>query len=405
MKKHNPETWNDSHLWDRMMLAPSMDSKSEISANSIGIMPLMKKLLESKAGHLTEFHVEGHIKKEELQLPQEPELLAKQDYGKKYLDWLHELGGRLIYKHISDGEGSTLAICLWQDTIVEFNLSGTWMSFSGLSHQESFIRELVESLKSQWKPTSPEGTVYAIMSQNNRLSLGSIGNAGISLVEGNYHPMVLEDYKFVIKDLRSSVPSGRIVVMKGKPGTGKTHLIRAMTLEVADAMFVLVSPEMVPSLSGPELLPLLLQYKSGTGPIILLLEDADKCLVARDSGNINSIQALLNLGDGILGSLLDLRIVATTNADQLEMEPAMMRPGRLSKMLDVGSLDLPTAQKIFTRLLPSSPFPVEINESVRLNDFQMTLAEVYALARKCGWEPDVRKIEATPQSRADEDYN
>lgn len=184
MKKHNPETWNDSHLWDRMMLAPSMDSKSEISANSIGIMPLMKKLLESKVGHLTEFHVEGHIKKEELQLPQDKELLAKQDYGKKYLDWLHELGGRLIYKHISDGDGSTLAICLWQDTIVEFNLSGTWMSFNGFSHQESFVREMMKSLESQWKPTSPEGTVYAIMSQSNRLSLGSLGNAGIPLVGG-----------------------------------------------------------------------------------------------------------------------------------------------------------------------------------------------------------------------------
>lgn len=383
MKKHSPDSWNDSHLWDKMTLAPSMDNKSEISANSIGIMPLMKKLLESKVGYLTEFRVEGHIKKEELQLPQDAELLAKQDYGKKYLDWLHELGGRLIYKHVGDGEGSTNAIFLWQDSIVEFNLAGTWMYVTGFSHQDSFAREVLESLKSQWKPTTVAGTVYAIMSQNNRLSLGSIGNAGTPLVEGNYHPKVLEDYKFVIKDLRSSVPSGRIVVMKGKPGTGKTHLIRAMTLEVPDAMFVLVSPEMVPSLSGPELLPLLLQYKSGTGPIILLLEDADKCLVARDTANINSIQALLNLGDGILGSLLDLRIVATTNAEELEMEKAMMRPGRLSKMLDVGPLDPETVRNIFQRLCPNKDITNE----------ERTLAEVYALARKYGWEPEVRKVE------------
>ncbi len=397
MSKHSPETWNDSHLWDRMTLAPSMDSKSEISANSIGIMPLMKKMLESKVGHLTEFYAEGHVKKEELQLPQDKELLAKQDHGKKYLDWLHELGGRLIYKHISDGQGSTVAIFLWQDSIVEFNVAGTWMSFSGFSHQESFVRGMLKSLESQWKPTTVAGTVYAIMSQNSRLSMGSIGNAGIPVVEGNYHPEVMKGYKFIVKDLQSSAPSGRIVVMKGKPGTGKTHLIRAMTLEVPDAMFVLVSPEMVPSLSGPELLPLLLQYKSGEGPIVLLLEDADKCLVARDTDNINSIQALLNLSDGILGSLLDLRIVATTNADELEMEPAMMRPGRLSKMLDVGPLDAETAWNIFKRLLPDNDPPGELAQEVAI-----TLAEVYALARKYGWEPEVRKVEEkTPDPNED----
>ena len=386
MNKHSPETWNDSHLWDRMTLAPSMDGKGEISAKSIGIMPLMKKLLESKTGHLTEFYVEGHIKKE-----------GSVDYGKKYLNWLTELGGRLIYNNINDGD-DTNAIFLWQGAIVEFNLAGTWMSVSGQALSESFTREIIKYLEAEWKPTTVAGTVYAIMSQNNHLSLSSIGNAGIPLVEGNYHPKVLEDYKFVIKDLRSSVPSGRIVVMKGKPGTGKTHLIRAMTLEVPDAMFVLVSPEMVPNLSGPQLLPLLLQYKNGTGPIVLLLEDADKCLVARDTENINSIQALLNLGDGILGSLLDLRIVATTNAEELEMEKAMMRPGRLSKMLDVGPLDAETAWNIFKRLLPDNDPPDELAQEVA-----MTLAETYALARKYGWEPEIRKVEEKTTD-PDKDY-
>jgi len=163
-----------------------------------------------------------------------------------------------------------------------------------------------------------------------------------------------------------------------------------MLLEVPDAMFVLISPEMITSLGGPELLPLLMQYRgSSTGPIILILEDADKCLVSRDENNMNAIQALLNLGDGILGSMLDLRIVATTNAAELHLEEAIMRPGRLSKMLEVGGLDHSTACNVFKRLLPNIALPIELDDG---DNFKMSLAETYSLARKNGWEPAVREI-------------
>jgi AAA family ATPase len=188
--------------------------------------------------------------------------------------------------------------------------------------------------------------------------------------------------------------------MRGSPGTGKTHLIRAMLLEVPDAMFVLISPEMVTNLAGPELLPVLLQNRGcATGPIVLILEDADKCLVARDKDNMNSIQSLLNLGDGILGSLLDLRIIATTNAHELHMEEALMRPGRLSKMLEVGPLDPKTAQGIFKRLLPDQPIPTELCPMAKdTSNWKMTLAEAYALARRHGWAPDERKVEVDTEN-------
>ena len=169
--------------------------------------------------------------------------------------------------------------------------------------------------------------------------------------------------------------------------TGKTHIIRSLLLNVPGAMFVLVPPDMVSSLSGPELLPLLLTQKQSlalNGPIILLLEDADKCLVTRQSDNINSIQSLLNLGDGILGSLLDLRIIATTNAKKIEIEPAILRPGRLSKRVEVNALDAATACKIYEHLLPES----ESNLDSKFPSFaKFSLAHIYSVAREDGWIP------------------
>ena len=133
-------------------------------------------------------------------------------------------------------------------------------------------------------------------------------------------------------------------------------------------------------------------------PSFLILEDADQCLVSRDKDNIASVQSLLNLGDGILGSLLDLRIVATTNAHELHLDEAISRPGRLSKMLEVGPLDVTTARGVFTRLLPDHKLPDELihsfkNIDVKSRDFKMSLAEAYSLARKYGWLPEERKVE------------
>jgi SpoVK/Ycf46/Vps4 family AAA+-type ATPase len=149
-----------------------------------------------------------------------------------------------------------------------------------------------------------------------------------------------------------------------------------------------------------------MNYRGGsTGPIILVLEDADRCLVTRAGENMSLIQSLLNLGDGILGSLLDVRIVATTNADELNLDKAITRPGRLSKMLDVNSLDPLTAQQIFRRLLPDAKFPVEINGSTNPKDFKVTLAEVYSLARQNGWKASPRKVEDTTEEDEMEDWD
>ena len=167
-------------------------------------------------------------------------------------------------------------------------------------------------------------------------------------------------------------------------------------------MFVLISPEMVIDLAGPELLPLLMNSTRGNNwPNHLAMEDADKCLVARATENMSSIQSLLNLGDGILGSMLDIRIIATTNADELKMETAILRPGRLSKMMEVGSLDITTARGVFQRLLPGVNLPKELSDNASLGEWKMSLAEAYALARKHGWIPEARKIKENDE----DDYN
>lgn len=378
MKKNDMDMWKNSQFINVL-------GRPEISAMNLGAPSLFKSLFDKTSGHVTEFYREGRVKGVEDQ----EDLTKVEPLKVKYQKYFEGKDGRLIYSNLEDD-----SIYLWKDGIVEVSVSGNYVSIQVLTQNQKFAEEVKDYFKTQWAPPDKKGHIYAIVRNGMHLGLNSIGDAGIPLVEDNYTPKVQEDYQYAINDLNSDSPSGRIVIMRGPAGTGKTHLIRAMLLQVPDAMFVLISPEVVTNLAGPELLPLLMNYRGGsTGPIVLVLEDADRCLVTRGDENMSLIQSLLNLGDGILGSLLDIRIVATTNADELKLDKAVTRPGRLSKMLDVNALDPLTAQKIFRRLLPNAMFPVEINGSTNPKEFNVTLAEVYALARKNGWKSDPRKVE------------
>ena len=228
-------------------------------------------------------------------------------------------------------------------------------------------------------PDDPQrGIVFTLARGMGGYTLNRLGLAGSPVERGNYTPEVVTGFDHIVSDLKTDSPCGRLVVLSGIPGSGKTYMVRGILTEVTTAAFVLVPAHLVESLSGPDLLPTFTSAKQEfQGPLVLIIEDADKVLVNRKTGDLNSISALLNLGDGILGSVLDIRLLCTTNAETLEMDPATRRKGRLCRHLVIDDLPAEQAAEVFHRLTGktakfSKPVP---------------LADVYSKARDNGWVP------------------
>lgn len=227
-------------------------------------------------------------------------------------------------------------------------------------------------------PDNPEsGLIFSLAhSAMGGYSIRRLGAAGSPLERGNYNPAVLAHYDHIVRDLASASPCGRLTILSGAPGTGKTWLVRSLLANVPQAAFIVVPPQLVPELGSPAILPALTSAKNEfNGPICLILEDADKLLVNRKEGDMSAISSMLNLGDGILGAVLDIRILATTNAEKLEMDPATRRAGRLCRYIQVDPLEPRVASGVYDRLVKK---PTSFDKPI-------ALAEVYARAREAGW--------------------
>jgi hypothetical protein len=217
-----------------------------------------------------------------------------------------------------------------------------------------------------FKTPTPEGRVYVLVPCQGGLTTQSIGLGAVPLIEENYNKEVIEGFSSIVEDLNKPDPLGRLVIFDGPPGTGKTYLIRALLSQLPKHKFLLLPSNMADSLSGPELLKTLIEEsdcaeneeldnllgkkEKDNRPTVLVIEDADKCLSHRGADNISAISAILNLSDGIIGNLLDLRIICTTNVDSQEIDEALLRTGRLSARIEVNLLDVKQAKAVYDRV-------------------------------------------------------
>jgi hypothetical protein len=277
----------------------------------------------------------------------------------------------------------------------KFTAGDLEVRYIGSSRQEA--ETIRDFLAAHLHYQKEKGAVYAIIQSPTGFSVQHIGVAGEDLLESNYSADVVTRFKHVVEDLESKDPCGRLVLLDGPPGTGKTYLVRALLKSASNANFLVVPPQLVSELSGPQLVSCISSVRqapsAGTGPTVLIIEDGEKVLMPRMSDNSASISSMLNVCDGIFGSLMDLRVIVTTNEKREDIDAALVRSGRLCRSIHVGLLSSYQAAKVYEQLTGKS-----LGQLARQ---PIPLSDIYRLARDEGWKPEARKSTNSMGFKAD----
>ncbi|MGA1546904.1 MAG: AAA family ATPase [Flavobacteriaceae bacterium] len=147
-------------------------------------------------------------------------------------------------------------------------------------------------------------------------------------------------HKHIVENLQKN-ESG-LYLFHGEPGTGKTTYIKHLA-SIINRDMIYVPVAFIDSLVDPSFLPALLKKRHS----ILVIEDAEKALLAREPGDSSSlVSAILNITDGIMGNVFSISVIATYNSPRAGIDKALLRKGRLKGEHKFDKLPVEQVQKI-----------------------------------------------------------
>lgn len=260
-------------------------------------------------------------------------------------------------------ELNSVIIPIRKNLLVYFNpgghdAPGVELLYSPLA-PESTINLLEELIKSLHTRSSNVGKINLLQRSHGSYDLTpfEIKKQGIDILK--HYNDDFDVVNSVIKTRLNNDDDKGLVLLHGKPGTGKTSYIRYLTSQVNKRM-IFLSPEMMSIISSPDFVGVLSEYPNS----VIIIEDAENVIEERKGGGSSAISNLLNLTDGLLADCLKIQLICSFNTDVSRIDKALLRKGRLIAKYEFKALEQSKAQELSNSL----GFKTTLNKDTALSE-------------------------------------
>jgi len=206
---------------------------------------------------------------------------------------------------------------------------------------------------------------------------------------------------------RLGVDPPKGVLLYGPPGTGKTFVVRALASSGRLSVHAVKGAELMDKWVGAseKAVRELFRRARDSAPSLIFLDELDALAPRRgqssDAGvSDRVVAALLTEMDGI-EPLRDVVVLGATNRPDL-IDPALLRPGRLEKLVFVEPPDADARRQILRTAGKSVPLSDEVNLDALADDLDgYSAADCVALLREAALTAMRRSIDAADVTAAD----